>query len=56
VHLRLETDGAGIGEIVRHAGLLQKSMLGAGHGGVDQPVHLPFSVPFVLAFFRLSAD
>ncbi|GHU46942.1 hypothetical protein AGMMS50289_21380 [Betaproteobacteria bacterium] len=40
MHLRLEADGAGVGEIVRHARLLQKDVLRAGHGSVNQAIHV----------------
>jgi hypothetical protein len=38
--LRLEADRAGVGQVVRSAGLLHENMLGAGHCGVDQTIHV----------------
>jgi hypothetical protein len=36
---RAVTDGRGIGQVLRHAGLQEQALFGAAHGSVDQAIH-----------------
>jgi hypothetical protein len=54
IELCAESGSRGIGQIVRHIGLLLHDVLGAGHRGVNQTVHAV--APFAVSCSQVSSS